>query len=74
MYTLTKFERVRILGQRAEHISKGAPPMVDITGMTDPLAIAEKELFEKKVPLKIKRIFPNGNILEISVSDMKIGK
>ena len=68
---LTKFEKVRILGQRATQISKGAPTMVNITGLTDALEIAEKELQERKIPFKIRRIFPNGEIKDIPLSEMK---
>lgn len=48
---LSKFEKVRIIGQRAEQISLGAPIMVDINGLTDALSIAEKEFAEKKFHL-----------------------
>ncbi len=68
---LTKFEKVRILGQRAEQIANGAPPMVDITGLTDALSIAEKELQERKVPFKIRRTYPNGKIRDILLSEMQ---
>jgi len=67
---LTKFEKTRVLGQRAEQIARGAPTEVDVCGMSEPLDIAMKELKEKKIPLKIKRIYPNGEIKEISVSDL----
>ena len=69
---LTKFEKTRVLGQRAEQIARGAPTEVDVRGMSDPLDIAIKELKEKKIPLKIKRIYPNGEIKEIPVSDLII--
>lgn len=68
---LNKFEKVRILGQRATQISMGAPPMVDITGLTDALSIAEKELKEHKIPLIIKRTFPNGETIEYRLKDME---
>ena len=69
MVRLTKFERVRLVGQRAEYLANGAPPMVDITGMTNALDIAEKELIEKKIPLKVLRVYPDGSVVEISVMD-----
>ena len=72
MVKLTKFERVRIIGQRAEYIAQGAPPMVDATGMTDALAIAEKELDERKVPLIVKRTYPDGSVVEISIFDTDV--
>ena len=71
-YIMTKYEKTRVLGQRATQISKGATPMVDIGDLDDAMAIAEKELQEKKIPLKIKRFYPNGQTIEISVSKMEI--
>lgn len=67
---LNKFEKVRVLGARATQISLGAPPMVDITGLTDALSIAEKEMKEKKIPLIIKRIYPDGSVKEFRVQTM----
>ena len=69
MVKLTKCECVRLVGQRAEYLACGAPAMVDTTGMTDALAIAEKELAAKKIPLTVRRIYPDGSIVEISVMD-----
>ena len=68
---MTKFEKTRLLGQRADQISRGAKPLVNINGLTDALSIAEKELKEHKIPLKIKRHFPNGTIKEYSACDME---
>jgi DNA-directed RNA polymerase subunit K/omega len=68
---LSKFEKVRILGQRAEQISMGAPPLVDITGLTDALSIAEKEFLEHKIPFIIERTYPAGKIRKIPLSEMK---
>jgi DNA-directed RNA polymerases I, II, and III subunit RPABC2 len=58
---LTKYERARILGTRALQISMGAPPMVNVTGESDPLMIAHKELMEKKIPITIRRYLPDGS-------------
>jgi DNA-directed RNA polymerase I, II, and III subunit RPABC2 len=69
MVKLTKFECVRLVGQRAEYLASGAPAMVDTTGMTDALTIAEKELAAKKIPLTVRRIYPDGSVVEISVMD-----
>tara|TARA_X000000950_G_C13834698_1_gene627665 strand:+ start:1104 stop:1328 length:225 start_codon:yes stop_codon:yes gene_type:complete len=71
MYRLTKFEKVRIIGSRASQISRGAPSTVDITGMTEPLAIAEKEFRERKCPLVVIRKFPNGKVEKIPVCEME---
>jgi len=40
--------------------SLNAPVLVDVEGETDPLAIAIKELREKKVPLVVRRYLPDG--------------
>lgn len=71
-YTLSKYEKVRVLSTRATQLASGAPPTVNIDNLTDALAIAEKELREGVLPLKIIRNFPNGDVLEIPVSEMKI--
>lgn len=68
---LSKFEKIRVLGQRANQISMGAPPLVDIEGLTDSLAIAEKELREHKIPIKLKRTYPDNSVKEYSVSEME---
>ena len=67
---LTKFEKIRVLGARATQISLGAPSTVDITGLTDAMEIAQKELDEKCLPLVVQRKYPNGKIVEIPVSEM----
>lgn len=70
---LTVFEKVRIIGQRAEQISMGAPTEIDIQAcnLTSALEIAEEELRQRKLPFKIRRTFPNGTYKEYSVSDLK---
>ena len=41
---LTKYERARVLGTRAQQIAMCCPIMVELDGETDPLQIAVKEL------------------------------
>ncbi|KAI8352058.1 RNA polymerase, subunit omega/K/RPB6 [Blakeslea trispora] len=67
---LTKYERARILGTRALQISLNAPVMVDIDGESDALAIANKELREKKIPLIIRRFMPDGTYEDWKVKDL----
>lgn len=69
---LTKYERARILGTRALQLSLGAPPMVDLSGETDPLMIAKKELQEKKVPITIRRFLPDGSTEEWTLEELTI--
>jgi DNA-directed RNA polymerase subunit K/omega len=55
---LTQFEKVKIIGQRAIQISLGAPSTID-TELSDSIEIAEQEFNERKIPLMIKREYPN---------------
>ena len=71
-FIMTKYEKVRILGTRAQQIASGAPPTVDIGNLTNAMDIAEKELKEKVLPILVIREFPDGTKIEIPVSDMKI--
>jgi DNA-directed RNA polymerase subunit K/omega len=57
---LTKYEMVRILGERTEQLTKGAKPLIrNYQGLSyDKIAIEE---FKKNMtPFKIKRKLPNG--------------
>ena len=67
---LSKFEKVRIIGQRAEQISLGAPPLVNIIGLTDALSIAEKEFRERKIPFIIERTYPDGVVRKLRFVEM----
>ena len=58
---LTKYERARVLGQRAKQIETGAKPFVKVPeNIIDSYVIAELELREKKIPFIIKRPIPGG--------------
>jgi len=59
---LTKYEKTRIIGQRAKQINQGSQPYVDVpTGVIDGYIIAEMELRQKKIPFIIQRPLPNGS-------------
>jgi DNA-directed RNA polymerase subunit K/omega len=58
---LTKYEKARVLGQRAKQIETGAKPFVKVPeNVIDSYIIAELELKEKKIPFIIKRPIPGG--------------
>jgi DNA-directed RNA polymerase I, II, and III subunit RPABC2 len=57
---LTIYERVRILGARVNHLSRGAKPIIDNIERMSFVDIAEKELSENKIPFKVKRYLPNN--------------
>ena len=58
---LTKFERTKIIGLRANQISKGSVPFVAVPKhITDVRDIARLELEQKRLPFIVKRPLPNG--------------
>jgi len=59
---LTKYEKTRILGIRAQMISSGAMPSIKLPKqqILNAFDIAKLELKEKKIPLLIRRQLPNG--------------
>ena len=69
MLFLTKYEKVRIIGTRAEQLEAGAPPVIDIGNLTSSIEIAENELKERKIPMVVIRNMPNGNQIKIPLSE-----
>jgi DNA-directed RNA polymerase subunit K/omega len=58
---ITKFEKAKILGERAKQINSGASPMVQVEDdIIDGYLIALKEYEERKIPMIIRRPLPNG--------------
>ena len=70
---LTKYERARILGQRASQINAGAPPFVANVpaNILDGHLIAEMELDLKSIPFIIRRPLPNGGCEYWRVKDLQ---
>lgn len=65
---MTVFEAVRIISARALQVSMGAPILAKIPkGMSDPLEIAKKEFLAGKVPMTVKRTFPNGETATVDI-------
>jgi len=56
---LTKYEMVRILGERTKQLTLGAKPMVKNYQSLSYEKIAEEELKLNMIPYKIKRLLPN---------------
>ena len=70
---LTKYERTRVLGQRAKQIETGANPFVKVPeNIIDSLIIADLELKEKKIPFIIKRPIPGGAFEYWKLKDLEI--
>lgn len=59
---ITRYEKTRILGERAKQINEGAKPFVEIEkSMIDGYLIALQEFKEKKIPFILQRPLPSGN-------------
>tara|TARA_B100000927_G_scaffold291653_1_gene295214 strand:- start:3381 stop:4061 length:681 start_codon:yes stop_codon:yes gene_type:complete len=70
---LTKYEKARILGERAKQLNAGGKPFVNVDpSILDGYLIAEKELNEKKLPFIIKRPITNGACEYWKVEDLEI--
>ena len=70
---LTKFEKARILGERAKQINAGGKSFVNVdASVIDGYLIAEKELEEKKIPFIIKRPLTNGGCEYWKIEDLEI--
>ena len=57
---LTKYEMVRILGERTKQLTMGAKPLVKNFQGLSYEKIAEEEFLKNMIPFKIKRPLPNG--------------
>jgi len=70
---LTKYERTRIIGQRAKQINSGSKPFVNVPQhIIDGYIIAELELKQKKIPFIIKRPIPGGGSEYWNVKDLEL--
>jgi DNA-directed RNA polymerase I, II, and III subunit RPABC2 len=70
---ITRYERARILGERAKQINAGAKPLVDVDeSVIDGYLIALKEFEEKKIPFIVKRPLPNGGCEYWKFKDLEI--
>ena len=69
---LTKYEKARILGQRAKQIETGAKPLVKVPEtIVDAYVIAELELKEKRIPFIIRRPIPGGGSEYWNLKDLE---
>lgn len=59
-HCLRRTEAAEILAMRAQEISKFGKSFVDPAGLHDPVAIAYKELFERRCPLLLRRFVGSG--------------
>jgi DNA-directed RNA polymerase subunit K/omega len=69
---LTKYERARVLGERAKQLDAGAKPFVEVEAdIIDGYLIAMAELDQKKIPFIIKRPMVNGGCEYWKIKDLE---
>jgi DNA-directed RNA polymerase I, II, and III subunit RPABC2 len=69
---LTKYEKARIIGQRAKQLETGAKPLVKIPeNIIDSYIIADLELKEKRIPFIIRRPIPGGGSEYWNLKDLE---
>ena len=69
---LTKYEKTRVLGQRAKQILSGSKPYIEVNKeIIDSYIIAEIELKAKKIPFIIRRPLPNGGCEYWKLKDLE---
>jgi len=70
---VTRYEKARVIGERAKQINSGAKPFIEIDQtMIDGYLIALKEFEAKKIPFIIRRPLPNGNSEYWRLTDLEI--
>jgi DNA-directed RNA polymerase I, II, and III subunit RPABC2 len=73
MPILTKYEKTRILGQRAKQINQGAHPVVPVDKkIIDGYLIAQLELQQKALPFIIRRPLPGGKSEYWRLADLEL--
>jgi DNA-directed RNA polymerase subunit K/omega len=70
---LTKYEKARVLGQRAKQIETGAKPFISVPeNVIDGYVIAELELQQKRIPFVIRRPIPGGAFEYWNIRDLEM--
>jgi len=70
---ITKFEKARLLGERAKQINAGAQPMIKVDDdIIDGYLIALQEFDEKKIPMILCRPLPNGGCEYWKLQDLEL--
>ena len=70
---ITKYEKARILGERARQINAGAKPFIKTEKtLIDGYLIALREYEEKKIPFIVRRPLPNGGSEYWKLADLEM--
>jgi len=75
---MTKYEFTSMISLRTMHLSKGAPPLVDlpadfrIRGNMELRSVALRELREGRLPYIVRRMMPNGKPEYLRIAEMDL--
>lgn len=70
---LTKYEKTRILGQRAKQLNQGAKPVIPVDKkIIDGYLIAQLELKQKALPFIVRRPLPGGKSEYWRLADLEL--
>jgi DNA-directed RNA polymerase I, II, and III subunit RPABC2 len=70
---LTKYEKTRVLGQRAKQLNQGAQPLIPVDKkIIDGYLIAQLELQQKALPFIIRRPLPGGKSEYWRLADLEL--
>lgn len=70
---VSRYEKARILGERAKQLNAGATPFVEVPdGMIDGYLIAWEEFNAKKIPFIVQRPMPNGGSEYWRLQDLEV--
>jgi DNA-directed RNA polymerase subunit K/omega len=68
---MTKYERTKLIGIRAEQLARGALPYVGVDPGEpfDPCEVAERELAARLLPFVVVRSLPDGKTMQLRMDD-----
>jgi DNA-directed RNA polymerase I, II, and III subunit RPABC2 len=70
---VTKYEKARVIGERAKQINSGAKPFINVEkNIIDGYIIALEEFEQKKIPFIIKRPLPFSGVEYWRLCDLEI--
>tara|TARA_B100001758_G_scaffold243999_1_gene254681 strand:- start:280 stop:909 length:630 start_codon:yes stop_codon:yes gene_type:complete len=70
---MTKYEKAKIIGIRAQQINSGSEPFIAVDpNIIDGLTIANEELKKRKIPFIIRRPMPNGASEYWNINDLEL--
>jgi DNA-directed RNA polymerase subunit K/omega len=71
---LTKYERAKVVGMRAEQLARGMEPLVPVPADEpfDPEEVARRELLAGRLPFVVVRHTPDGKPVHLRLADLVV--